>query len=209
MERKYNQGVADSNRRRTKHGGAVNARQGKTSSTYNLWRGIKDRCFNPNAEHYHRYGGRGITMCEAWANDYAVFLADVGEQPKGMTLDRIDNNGNYEPTNVRWATRKEQANNRGTNTIVEHDGKAMTLSQWADYLGLPYVVINSRWKKGEQPPELFEPRRTKLRNSLVEFKGEKHTLTEWSKILSTPYQTVYWRWKLGNPLDANTQPEEN
>jgi hypothetical protein len=82
-----------------------------------------------------------------------------------------------------------------TNTIVEHYGKAKTLSQWADHFGLPYVVINSRWKKGEQPPELFEPRRTKLRDSLVEFRGERRTLAEWAKVLNVPYPTIHWRWK--------------
>jgi hypothetical protein len=195
MVRKYNEGVAESNRQRKKHGGAVNARQGKANPLYHLWRGIKDRCLNPKSKHYHRYGGRGITMHQAWVDDYAVFATYVGAQPDGMTLDRIDNNGNYEPNNVRWATRKEQANNRVTNTIVEHDGKAMTLSQWADHFGLPYVVINSRWKKGEQPPELFEPRRTKLRDSLVEFRGERRTLAEWAKVLNVPYPTIHWRWK--------------
>lgn len=159
MVRKYNEGVAESNRKRTKHGGAVNARQGGASKTYAIWRSIKQRCFNPNTEHYARYGGRGITMCDAWANSYAAFLADVGEKPKGMTLERINNDGNYELTNVRWSSRKEQANNRTTNVFVTHEGKTMTLAQWAEHLGYKYGLIGSRWKKGVRGDALFAPPR--------------------------------------------------
>ena len=79
MNRPYNKGVADANRKRTKHGGTKDARQKGVSRTYAIWIGIKQRCFNPNTEHYERYGGRGITICDAWAEDYSVFLTDVGE----------------------------------------------------------------------------------------------------------------------------------
>ena len=159
MVRKYNEGVAESNRKRTKHGGSIGARQGKASRTYKVWVSIKQRCFNPNMEHYARYGGRGITMHKAWADDYAVFLADLGEQPEGMTLERMDNNGNYEPNNVRWATRKEQANNRVTNVFITHQGLTMTLAQWADHLGYKYGLLGSRWKNGVRGDELFAPPR--------------------------------------------------
>lgn len=159
MVREYNEGVAESNRKRTKHGGAVNARQGGTSKTYSIWRSIKQRCFNPNTEHYHRYGGRGVTMCDAWANSYAAFVADMGEKPEGMTLERIDNDGNYELTNVRWSSRKEQANNRMTNVYVTHLGKTLTLAQWADRYGYKYGLIGSRWKKGVRGDALFAPPR--------------------------------------------------
>lgn len=159
MVRKYNEGVAESNRQRKKHGGAVNARQGGASKTYKIWTSIKQRCFNPNTEHFSRYGGRGITMHAAWADDYAVFVRDVGEKPEGMTLERIDNDGNYEPNNVRWSSRKEQANNRVTNVYVEWTGKTMTLAQWADYLGYKYGLIGSRWKKGVRGDALFAPPR--------------------------------------------------
>ena len=157
MERKYNQAVADSNRKRVKHGGAVNARAGKGNPLYKLWSAMKDRCFNPNSKHYHRYGGRGITMCDAWANDYAKFVSDIGERPKGMTLERIDNNGNYDLTNVRWATRIEQANNRTTNVFITHEELTMSLADWARHKGWKYGLLASRWKKGLRDEELFAP----------------------------------------------------
>ena len=199
MVRKYNQGVADSNRRRVKHGGAVNARQGGHDPLYKLWSAIKDRCFNPSNKHYHCYGGRGITMCKKWADDFSAFKKAVEPRPRGATLDRIDNNKGYEPNNVRWATKQEQANNRTTNVVITHEGLTMTLADWARHKGWKYGLLTSRWKKGLRGDELLAPPQYE-RGKLLEYKGELRSLPEWVEILGVNYQTLRWRHKNGKDL---------
>ena len=93
---------------RLRHGGTID---GKKTLAYTSWTAMKLRCLNPNFHAYHRYGGRGIKVCNRWLV-FENFLADMGERPSGLTLDRRERDKDYEPSNCRWATRKEQANNR-------------------------------------------------------------------------------------------------
>ncbi len=92
-----------------KHG---EARKGRRSREFRAWSNAKTRCYNPKSTGYENYGGRGISMCERWKNSFELFLQDMGRCPDGLTIDRIDNDGNYEPGNCRWATRSQQNTNK-------------------------------------------------------------------------------------------------
>lgn len=105
---------------------------------YGLWLNMVRRCHNPKCDKYAWYGARGISVCDRWRNDFGAFLADMGERPDGMTLDRKDNNGNYEPENCRWATKEQQANNTRWNRFVDLRGERMTVAQAARALGVEY-----------------------------------------------------------------------
>jgi hypothetical protein len=116
---------------------------GDFTPTYITWIAMKGRCLNSKHVKYPRYGGRGIVICERWLT-YSSFLADMGERPDGTTIDRIDNDGHYEPGNCRWATAIEQASKRSTNHFIEHNGVRRTLAEWARALGMKYGKLQRR-----------------------------------------------------------------
>ena len=110
-----------------------------------IWNGIKTRCLNPKSSDYRLYGGRGITICERWRKSFEAFLQDVGQRPsKGHTIDRIDNNGNYEPENVRWATKSEQQWNTRQTHMLALNGVAKPLSVWAREIGISASALRGR-----------------------------------------------------------------
>lgn len=127
-----------------KHGLTANKQKPKL---YQRWSTMKKRCQNPNDENYHRYGGRGIKVCERWES-FENFVADMGQPPAGMSLDRIDNDGDYCKENCRWVSLIDQANNTRTNRFVSAFGKRLTVSQWARELGSSPFVIFERLKRG-------------------------------------------------------------
>jgi hypothetical protein len=108
---------------------------------------MKNRCTNPNNKDHALYAGRGIRLALRW-EIFENFLADMGERPPGMSIDRIDNNGNYEPGNCRWATSKEQTRNKRVNRMVLWRGQSLCLVEWADRVGIPRSVLNDRLRRG-------------------------------------------------------------
>lgn len=122
------------------------------SPTYQAWSSMIGRCENPNNNRFRSYGGRGITVCPQWRADFAAFLADMGEKPAGLSLDRIDVNGPYAPGNVRWATDLEQMNNMRTNVRVEVNGITMTLVEFSRSVGVRYGTLWWRMRHMGEPP---------------------------------------------------------
>ncbi len=145
----------------TTHGCASHA-LGRTA-TYRCWASLKDRCLNPRSTGWKHYGARGISICERWMNSFENFLADMGESPVGLTIERIDPNGNYEPSNCRWATRKEQTRNTRRNRMVTLNGETLCLSAWIERLGLNHHTVAWRLSKGMSAEEaLTIPVRSKI-----------------------------------------------
>jgi len=104
------------------------------------------RCTNPNYPRFADYGGRGITVCDRWLR-FEGFLEDMGERPKGTTINRKHNNLGYCPENCEWATVKEQANNQRSNRLLTHNGRTQTMAQWAEELGMSYDTLRGRLDK--------------------------------------------------------------
>jgi hypothetical protein len=116
---------------------------------YRIWRGMKTRCENPNDYHYKFYGERGIKVCEEWQNFEPFYeWALVSGYSDSLTIDRINNSGDYEPVNCRWATMKEQSNNTRKNRIITHNGISHTLSEWADISNMKPGTLAHRIDSG-------------------------------------------------------------
>lgn len=165
---------------------------------YTVWSRMKERCYNKNDAAYKNYGGRGIYVCDEWKNDYLAFheWALSSGYEYGLSIDRIDNNGPYSPENCRWATRKEQCNNRRTNLLVTYNGETKTFSQWIEEYNADYDLVFQRYKKlhwdfGKAlttPPEDWN----------ITINGESHCLAEWARIkglnLGSVASRIYRGW---------------
>lgn len=138
----------------TTHG---NTTQGKVTPTYRCWANMRARC-SPNSKDFAYYGARGIRVCEAWES-FEVFFHDMGEMPPGSQLDRIDNNGNYEPGNCRWASRIEQARNKRSNHKLSLHGETLTIAEWSERTGINFQTISSRVATGWTVEEALSPTR--------------------------------------------------
>lgn len=138
--------------RSTSHG---HASQENPSRTYISWRNMVYRITNPKCKQYQDYMGRGITACPEWLESFENFLRDMGECPEGLTLEREDVNGHYEPGNCVWANRVTQANNRRGSVTYAYEGRCWTAAQWAEHWGLTYHQARARLRRaGSRPQKL-------------------------------------------------------
>ena len=138
-------------KKNSRHGAAVRKQQ---SREYKAWCDMKTRCRRDE-----RYTGRGITICDTWKQNFAQFAKDMGPCPVGMTLDRKNNNSNYEPSNCRWATPTQQANNKRNNRMIAFLGETKSITQWAKTIGLSRWIIDSRLKQGWPIHEVLSRKR--------------------------------------------------
>lgn len=141
LPRKPRPDLAERNRQRATHGLSG-------SPTRKSWEAMKRRCLVERDKDYPRYGGRGITVCDRWRDSFVAFVEDMGVKPEGTSLDRIDNDGNYDPDNCRWAPVDVQNNNRRSNRPLTHQGRTQTLAQWARETGMSRATLANRIRNG-------------------------------------------------------------
>jgi hypothetical protein len=126
----------------------TNKRHGMSNTPlHRTWSAMIQRCTNPNTREYVRYGGRGISICEDWLV-FENFMRDMGERPDGTSIDRIDNDGNYEPSNCRWATQKTQTNNRSVTRMITANSQTLPLTEWSALIGVKPITLEKRVKAG-------------------------------------------------------------
>lgn len=163
---------------------------------YGTWRNMVARCHDPSAVGFRQYGGRGITVCDRWRADFFNFLEDMGARPSsGLTIDRINNDGNYEPGNCRWATRTEQNSNRRTRphpSAIEHDGKVLGITAWSRELGIKLTTLRRRIEKGK-PIDAVLSTEIQSKPHLITYRGETKTIAEWAQSVGVKPKTLYFR----------------
>lgn len=143
----------------TKSCGCGTIKHGKKGTRlYSIWQGMKARCNRRSHTWYKRYGGRGISICDEWVDDFQAFYnwAMANGYRDDLSIDRINNDGNYEPSNCKWSTEKEQKNNRSNVPLIEINGKSKTMSQWAEETNLKYQTVYHRYKRGVTGSDLIK-----------------------------------------------------
>ncbi len=190
--------------RSTKHGHS-NSRE--TSPTYYSWAGMIQRCTNDKHKDYKRYGGRGIKVCRRWLESFAAFLEDMRVKPAHHTIERKDNDGDYEPDNCRWANRIAQSNNKGNNRVIQFDGERETLAQRARKIGISPASLSDRLKT--QPLSKALTAKPNPHHVLVTIDGRTQRVGQWRSELGIGASTVHYRTSHGMSLEeALTRPRD-
>lgn len=150
--------MEDYHRRCNETGRFVRKHPPSQDRLYAVWCAMKERCNNTHNKRYPRYGGRGIRVCKEWSNDFSDFAkwAENNGYRDGLTIDRMENDGNYCPENCRWVTTKQQNRNYSRNHMITYNGKTQCIADWADETGIKAVTILYRLGRGKQLPEVFE-----------------------------------------------------
>lgn len=179
---------------------------------YYVWAGMKNRCLSDRNPSYSRYGGRGISVCDRWLR-FDHFLTDMGPRPPGTSIDRIDNDGNYEPGNCRWATRVEQNNNTSSTVKLYHDGITDCVLGWSRRLGIAAKTLHRRIELGWPVVDVLAiPVDNKLSKNHVrkyDHDGLSLTLSEWSRRTGITHGSIQGRinagWTLSEALTVPTR----
>lgn len=152
---------------------------------YRSWASMKSRCLNPRDPFFERYGGRGITICDRWCDSFEAFLADMGPRPsRRYTLERMENDGRYEPRNCRWATPKEQASNTSVAHKLEHAGEVLTMAEASRRSGLARATIRKRMAGGATIEEAMSPIRRprgyryRSDNRFILYRGQRMVMAD-------------------------------
>jgi hypothetical protein len=178
------------------------------TSAHIAWSNMLQRCQNPINPNYSNYGGRGVTVCDRW-QEFENFFADMGEPPAGMSLDRKDNDGNYDPDNCRWTTNQQQAINKRSNQLLTLDGRTMPMMQWASETGIKANTIWYRLDRGWTVEDaLTKPVQKSWRdNRTITFDGRTMTTAQWSQETGIGKKTIRTRLNRGWTVkDALTRP---
>ena len=170
----------------------------KDHRLYSTWKSMKSRCNNPNVSHYKYYGGKGVKVCNEWL-DFWVFVKDMYPSFKeGLTLDRLDNNGDYSLANCRWSTPVEQASNQSTSLKILYKGDYVTEHELSRLTGIPRSTLQARRIRGCSIEEIIAPLRNITR---IFYKGKYYTIQELSDLVGVDSSTIRYRYKRGYKIE--------
>lgn len=186
-----------------------NATHGKYKTRlYRIWRGMISRCYNKNADNHKNYGGRGIMVCDEW-NEFEPFYnwSIDSDYSDDLTLDRINVDGNYEPSNCRWADIKTQANNKTNSNIITYRGKTHTVAEWSNILNINVETLHTRLNRGWDIEKVFN--KSDYRSNNITFNGKTQSISKWAIEINMNYSTLQRRLKKGWSVeDALTIPTQ-
>lgn len=169
---------------------------------YKIWRNMQKRCYDTKNEKYKDYGGRGIKVCERWLISFKNFLFDMGKRPSVKhTIDRINNDGNYEIENCRWATTKQQARNKRNNRWIDYNGERKILQDWAEFFNVSQSALSNNILRHKDFKDVYNYYVFEKQKRLIEYKGHKKTVSDWAVFFKIKRSTLAERIEKGQDMD--------